>query len=226
MTARPSDQALLQPRGAAAGHLRRRPQGRRVPRRLVPGHLRRCPHRHRPRRRCASSTNPTTGSDPGHQTGRGHQPVRCRDHRPRRSHSGVPGEARPRRSALRPRQLRHLHVPGRDLRLLSGAGTSKAAGTATRGLSRFGLDVFPGLLAGDIPFFWREIDAYWNDIGNLEELRETISMRSAVRSWWRARARWSTVPQWHRERRGSAERAGAVAPGSESATTLVLTAPP
>ena len=33
-------------------------------------------------------------------------------------HPGLPGEARPRRGALRPRQLRHLHVQLRDLRPL------------------------------------------------------------------------------------------------------------
>jgi mannose-1-phosphate guanylyltransferase/mannose-1-phosphate guanylyltransferase/phosphomannomutase len=35
------------------------------------------------------------------------------------------------------------------------------------------MDVFPALLAGDIPFYSHEIDAYWNDIGNVEELRQT-----------------------------------------------------
>ena len=33
------------------------------------------------------------------------------------------------------------------------------------------MDVFPALLDGDVPFYSHEIDAYWNDIGNLEELR-------------------------------------------------------
>jgi NDP-sugar pyrophosphorylase family protein len=33
------------------------------------------------------------------------------------------------------------------------------------------MDVFPRLLDGDVPFYSHEIDAYWNDIGNLEELR-------------------------------------------------------
>ena len=32
-------------------------------------------------------------------------------------------------------------------------------------------DVFPALLEGDVPFYSHEIDAYWNDIGNLDELR-------------------------------------------------------
>jgi len=33
-------------------------------------------------------------------------------------------------------------------------------------------DVFPALLEADVPFYSHEIDAYWNDIGNLVELRE------------------------------------------------------
>jgi len=33
-------------------------------------------------------------------------------------------------------------------------------------------DVFPALLESDVPFYSHEIDAYWNDIGNLDELRE------------------------------------------------------
>jgi len=32
-------------------------------------------------------------------------------------------------------------------------------------------DVFPALLEADVPFYSHEIDAYWNDIGNLAELR-------------------------------------------------------
>ena len=34
------------------------------------------------------------------------------------------------------------------------------------------MDVFPKLLESDVPFYSHEIDAYWNDIGNLAELRE------------------------------------------------------
>ena len=34
------------------------------------------------------------------------------------------------------------------------------------------MDVFPALLDGDVPFYSHEIDAYWNDIGNLDELRQ------------------------------------------------------
>jgi NDP-sugar pyrophosphorylase family protein len=33
-------------------------------------------------------------------------------------------------------------------------------------------DVFPALLEADMPFYSHEIDAYWNDIGNLDELRQ------------------------------------------------------
>jgi mannose-1-phosphate guanylyltransferase len=32
-------------------------------------------------------------------------------------------------------------------------------------------DVFPVLLENDVPFYIHEIDAYWNDVGSLEELR-------------------------------------------------------
>jgi mannose-1-phosphate guanylyltransferase len=34
------------------------------------------------------------------------------------------------------------------------------------------MDVFPALLEADVPFYSHEIDAYWNDIGNLGELRQ------------------------------------------------------
>jgi mannose-1-phosphate guanylyltransferase len=33
-------------------------------------------------------------------------------------------------------------------------------------------DVFPALLASDVPFFVHEIDEYWNDVGSLDELRQ------------------------------------------------------
>jgi NDP-sugar pyrophosphorylase family protein len=32
------------------------------------------------------------------------------------------------------------------------------------------MDVLPALLEGDVPFYSHEVDAYWNDIGNLAEL--------------------------------------------------------
>jgi NDP-sugar pyrophosphorylase family protein len=34
------------------------------------------------------------------------------------------------------------------------------------------MDVLPVLLGGDVPFYSHEIEAYWNDIGNLDELRQ------------------------------------------------------
>ncbi len=34
----------------------------------------------------------------------------------------------------------------------------------------FAMDVFPALLDADVPFYVHEIDAYWNDVGNLHEL--------------------------------------------------------
>jgi mannose-1-phosphate guanylyltransferase/mannose-1-phosphate guanylyltransferase/phosphomannomutase len=53
-------------------------------------------------------------------------------------------------------------------------GGSKAAGPGDpSGFADWAMDVFPRLLEGDVPFYSHEIDAYWNDIGNLEELRES-----------------------------------------------------
>ncbi len=53
-------------------------------------------------------------------------------------------------------------------------GASKAGGAGDPpGFADWAMDVFPRLLDGDLPFYSHEIDAYWNDIGNLEELRES-----------------------------------------------------
>ncbi|HET7574428.1 MAG TPA: NDP-sugar synthase [Solirubrobacterales bacterium] len=52
-------------------------------------------------------------------------------------------------------------------------GTSKAAGEADPdGFADWAMDVFPALLENDVPFYSHQIDAYWNDIGNLGELRQ------------------------------------------------------
>jgi mannose-1-phosphate guanylyltransferase/mannose-1-phosphate guanylyltransferase/phosphomannomutase len=52
-------------------------------------------------------------------------------------------------------------------------GTSKAAGEDDpAGFADWAMDVFPALLEADIPFYSHEIEAYWNDIGNIEELRQ------------------------------------------------------
>jgi NDP-sugar pyrophosphorylase family protein len=62
-------------------------------------------------------------------------------------------------------------------------GTSKAA---TEGdppeFTDWAMDVFPALLENDLPFYSHEIDAYWNDIGNLAELRQgnLDALRGAV----------------------------------------------
>jgi mannose-1-phosphate guanylyltransferase/mannose-1-phosphate guanylyltransferase/phosphomannomutase len=51
-------------------------------------------------------------------------------------------------------------------------GASKAASPGDpSGFADWAMDVFPALLEGDVPFYSHEIDAYWNDIGNLDELR-------------------------------------------------------
>jgi mannose-1-phosphate guanylyltransferase len=53
-----------------------------------------------------------------------------------------------------------------------GPGESKAAGPGDPdGFADWAMDVFPRLLESDVPFYSHEIEAYWNDIGNLEELR-------------------------------------------------------
>jgi mannose-1-phosphate guanylyltransferase len=50
-------------------------------------------------------------------------------------------------------------------------GASKAADPDDPpGFADWALDVFPALLDADLPFYSHEIDAYWNDIGNLGEL--------------------------------------------------------
>jgi mannose-1-phosphate guanylyltransferase len=52
-------------------------------------------------------------------------------------------------------------------------GTSKAAGADDpEGFADWAMDVFPALMENDVPFYSHEIEAYWNDIGNLDELRQ------------------------------------------------------
>jgi mannose-1-phosphate guanylyltransferase len=52
-------------------------------------------------------------------------------------------------------------------------GTSKAAKPDDAPeFADWALDVFPALLENDVPFYSHEIEAYWNDIGNIEELRQ------------------------------------------------------
>jgi mannose-1-phosphate guanylyltransferase len=51
-------------------------------------------------------------------------------------------------------------------------GTSKAAGpTDPSDFADWAMDVLPALLSADVPLYSHEIEAYWNDIGNLDELR-------------------------------------------------------
>ena len=62
-------------------------------------------------------------------------------------------------------------------------GTSKAAGPdAPPEFADWAMDVFPILLESDVPFYSHEIDAYWDDIGNVEELRSSNfdALRGAV----------------------------------------------
>jgi mannose-1-phosphate guanylyltransferase len=62
-------------------------------------------------------------------------------------------------------------------------GTSKAAGAEDPPeFTDWAMDVFPALLENDVPFYSHEIKAYWNDIGNAEELRQGSidALRGAV----------------------------------------------
>jgi mannose-1-phosphate guanylyltransferase len=63
-------------------------------------------------------------------------------------------------------------------------GASKAAGPEDPPqFADWAMDVFPILLENDIPFYSHEIGAYWNDIGNLTELRQgnVDALEGAVR---------------------------------------------
>jgi mannose-1-phosphate guanylyltransferase len=61
-------------------------------------------------------------------------------------------------------------------------GTSKAAGEGDPpGFADWAMDVFPRLLESDVPFYSHEIEAYWNDIGNLEEGELVEGYRSGER---------------------------------------------
>jgi mannose-1-phosphate guanylyltransferase len=52
-------------------------------------------------------------------------------------------------------------------------GTSLAAGEGDPPeFADWAMDVFPALLENDVPFYSHEIEAYWNDIGNIGELRQ------------------------------------------------------
>jgi len=62
-------------------------------------------------------------------------------------------------------------------------GTSRDAGPgASPEFADWAKDIFPALLEADVPFYSHEIDAYWNDIGNLDELRQgnLDALRGAV----------------------------------------------
>jgi NDP-sugar pyrophosphorylase family protein len=52
-------------------------------------------------------------------------------------------------------------------------GTAKLAeSNDPPGFTDWAMDVFPALLENDVPFYVHEIRGYWNDIGNLQELRQ------------------------------------------------------
>jgi mannose-1-phosphate guanylyltransferase len=51
-----------------------------------------------------------------------------------------------------------------------GERSALAGADDPEGFADWAMDVFPALLAADVPFYAHEVDAYWNDIGNLGEL--------------------------------------------------------
>ena len=149
---------------------------------------------------------------PGDQAGRRHPPVRRGHHRRRRPHPGVSGEAGTGRGALGPRQLRHLHVPARDLRPLPPRGAPKSGRRRrpARGFRGLGDGRIPGSVGDDVPFHSHEVDAYWNDIGSVSEYVQgnfdalTGSSRSRAKSGRRRDLR----RRGRRPRRGQGEAAG------------------
>ena len=169
--------ALLQRRGASCSAppaASRNAAG--LPRRLLPGHLRRRAHRHRPRRDARVPRVPRRRSRPWRPSG-----SRTRASSGSRSPATTAASRASRRSRTPPRR----------------SPTSPTAASTCSAREIF--DYFPGpghqqggrrprtrprasptgrwtssrrLLDGDVPFYSHEIDAYWNDIGNLEELRQ------------------------------------------------------
>ena len=132
------DSAHLQLRGGAARHRRRRAQRRRLLRRRPDrDHLGRRAHRHRP---AQAGRAPSLGGRDRHahgEEGAGHARVRRRHPRRRRAHPGLPGEARSRRGAVGPRQLRHLRLqPARSSTTSPTARSRTGRRTSSRRCSR------------------------------------------------------------------------------------------
>ena len=90
------------------------------------------------------------------------------------------------------------------------------------------MDVFPRLLEGDVPFYSHEIDDYWNDIGNLEELRSgNLDALAGAVEVEREGELVDGLPQrLAAGRRGQARAARSCsAPAARSATTSASTVP-
>ena len=166
------DRALLQSRGATPRHLGRRSECGRLSRRLLPRHLRRRPHRYRPR-----------GDARFHESHDGIATLatkRVAD----TSQFGVAitdGDGRIQGFQEKPDPAEALSdlancgiymFRSEVFDFFPAAGASKAAGPGDPpGFADWAMDVFPALLEADVPFYSHEIEAYWNDIGNLDELR-------------------------------------------------------
>jgi len=59
-----------------------------------------------------------------------------------------------------------------DYFLAEGERSKVAKPDDPPGFNDWATDVLPALLDNDVPFYSHEVDVYWNDIGNLEELRQ------------------------------------------------------
>ena len=135
-------------------------------------------------RRCASSTSPTTGSPPWPPSG-----STTRASSASRSPAPTAGSRASRRSPTRPRRSPTSPTAASTCSAPRSSTSSPRPGPARRpgaddppGFADWAMDVFPALLEGDVPFYSHEIDAYWNDIGNLDELRQgnLDALRGAV----------------------------------------------
>ena len=166
--------AELQPRGRAARHLGRGPQRGRLPRRRLPHHLRRRAHRPRPDRDAAFheshdgiATLATKRVTDTTQFG-----VAITDAEGRIG--GFQEKPQP-SEALSDLANCGIYMFRKEIfDYFPAPGTSKAAKPSDPdGFADWAMDVFPKLLEEDVPFYSHEIDAYWNDIGNLDELRES-----------------------------------------------------
>ena len=221
----------LQPRGGSCSGPRAavRNVGR-LPRRRLPDHLRRRAHRHRPDRDARVPREPRRDRHAGDQAGR-----RTRASSASRSPTPRAGSAASRRSRTRAKRSRTSPTAASTCSARRSSTSSPRRAPARRprpgdpdGFADWAMDVFPRLLEGDVPFYSHEIDAYWNDIGNLDGAARKHLRRAHRGGRGRAGRRdRRRLPQRRAgRRRGRPRRPGpARARAARSATTCGSTAP-